>query len=240
MRLRLQLVLDPGRPGTIFRPMDLRDLHPGLHERVDHFWRRGVRLAARLAIAFGLAAVAAIVIGAAVTDNAFAQIAVTFVAALGLWLPFVMLLGWVDRLIEERRSKRARRQADPISRGANSRGDDQGWRRLTAIVPSEAQRIAAIRRSLEQSRVELGNAKLDPDAHDLCVLIDRRLPQLIDRELENLAPDDPGRDRQLRELVELIEQFARHCSRKRLDEPGTAAYEAAVLRRRFEARLSEF
>lgn len=220
--------------------MDLRDFHPGLHERVDHFWRRGVRLAARLAIAFGLAAVAAILLGAAVTDNAFAQIAVTFLATMGLWLPFVVLLGWAERLFDQRWSKRSRRQDDPILRSTSSRGDDQGWRRLSTMVPGQAQRIAAIRRSLEQSRVELGNAKLDPDAHDLCVLIDRRLPQLIDRELENLAPDDPGRDRQLRELVELIEQFARHCSRKRLDEPGSAAYEAAILRRRFEARLTEF
>ena len=80
---------------------------------------------------------------------------------------------------------------------------------------------------------------MDPDANDLCILIDRRLPELIDRELDSLAPDDRGRTKQLDELVDLVEQFARHCSRSR--EGGShAEREAAILRRRFEHRLTEF
>lgn len=219
--------------------MDLGHLHPpSLNDRVNHFWQRGVRLATRFAIAFGLATVTAIALGAAVTDNAFAQIVVTFLAALGLWLPFVVLLARVERFFEHRRSRRAERQPEAISRGG--RDMDESWRRLIAFAPAHAERITVLQRSLDRSRRALGKAELDPDAHELCVLIDRRLPELIHREIEDLPPDDRSRERQLRELVELVEQFARHCSRKRSDEPGTPGYEAAVLRRRFEARLLEW
>mgnify|MGYP006186018425 CR=1 FL=1 len=66
-----------------------------------------------------------------------------------------------------------------------------------------------------------------------------RLQQiLIHRELDHLAPDDRNRRRQIGELIELIEQFARHCSRKRSGDKAIAAHEAAVLRRRFESHLS--
>jgi hypothetical protein len=209
---------------------------PSLSERMTYWWQRGLRLARRLAIAFGLGTLTAIFVGAAVTDNAFVQILVTMLAALGLWLPWFVAIAWVEGLFERRGSRRAGHQAPAIEQGSS--GGDH-WRRLLAVAPSDSDRIRAISRSLETSRRQLGRADLDPDAHDLCVLIDRRLPELIDRELDNLPPDDRNRRRQLGELVSLVEQFARHCSRKRSGEPGTTEYEAAVLRRRFEQRLSE-
>ena len=198
-------------------------------------WRRGVRLATRLAIAFGAATLAAIILGAAVTDNAFAQIVVTVLAALGLWLPFTLLIGGVERLFERRRAPRGEDGPARIGDGKA----DQSWRRLLAMAPAQSERIAVLRRSLDRSRLQLGQAGLDPDAHELCVLIDRRLPELIDREIENLSPDDRNRTRELRELVELIEQFARHCSRNPSAGDAAPRYDAAVLRRRFEQRLSE-
>ena len=79
---------------------------------------------------------------------------------------------------------------------------------------------------------------LDPDAHDLCVLIDRRLPELIDRELDALPPDDRGRREGVAALIRLVEQFARHCGAKRDGRAASSAYEAEVLRRRFEERLA--
>lgn len=98
--------------------------------------------------------------------------------------------------------------------------------------------MKVLQRSFERSRQALGSADLDPDAHDLCVLIDRRLPELIDRGLDDLPPDDRDRGRKLDELVNLVEQFARHCSRKGAGEVDLPTYDAQVLRRRFEERLS--
>lgn len=216
--------------------MDLIPSHPPLNDRMTAIWRRGVRLAARLAVAFGLSVVTAILLGAAVTDNALVQIVVTVLAALGFWIPFAFLLAAVERLFTGRRWRRTEPAA--TGRGSNAEAEES-WRRLAATAPGQSERVAVLRRSFERSRVALGQAELDPDAHDLCVLIDRRLPDLIHRELDHLAPDDRNRRRQIGELIELIEQFARHCSRKRSGDGTIPGHEAAVLRRRFEAHLSD-
>ena len=204
---------------------------------VSRLWQRGLRLATRLAIGLGLATVAAIVLGAAMTDNGFVQIVVTLFAALAFWLPLTVMVYWVERLFERRRSPPRAKDSPRIGAGG---ADEEIWRRLLAAAPAQSQRIAAIRASLGRSRAQLGEAKLDPDAIELCVLIDRRLPELIRRGLDDLPPDDRNRQRELGELVGLVEQFARHCTRGRVEGSGTAGYDAEVLRRRFEARLSEF
>ena len=80
---------------------------------------------------------------------------------------------------------------------------------------------------------------MDSDAHELCAMIDRRLPDLIDHELDSLAPDSRGRDRQIGELVELVEQFVRHCGARRDGAAVDSAYQAEVLKRRFETRLAD-
>lgn len=214
------------------------DYRRSLGDRMNELWRRGVRLATRLAIAFGLAVAAGIGLGAAVADNALVQILVTVLAAIGFWLPFTFLVARVERFLARPPSRR--RQPEPAAASTPVGGDpaQEGWRRLAAVAPRESERLAVLQRSLANSRLALGKADLDPDAHDLCVLIDRRLPDLIHRELDSLPPDDRGRRRQLDELVGLIEQFARHCSRRRAGDSSEARHEAAVLRRRFEHHLT--
>jgi hypothetical protein len=208
---------------------------PSLTERMTHLLQRGVRLAARVAVAFGLSTIAAIGLAIAISDNAFVQILVMILGALGFWIPFLLLVLFVERLFQ-------RRPAPPRHGPANSalsNGEGQeGWRRLSAAAPRQAERLDVLRRSLGESRLALGKAQLDADAHDLCVLIDRRLPELIHRELDNLPPDDRNRSRQIGELVDLIEQFARHCSRKRSGDADAVGQEAAILRRRFEEHLT--
>ena len=202
-------------------------------ERLGGLFRRGVRLASRLAMAFGLSAIAAIVVGGAVTDNAFVQILVTAFAALALWIPIFLLILGVERLFSRRPVPRViSASASPVP------SDDGSWARLARAAPAHAHRVEVLQRSFERSRLALGKADLDPDAHDLCVLIDRRLPELIDRGLDDLPPDDRDRGRKLDELVDLVEQFARHCSRRGSGENDLPLYDAQVLRRRFEERLS--
>ncbi|HYC94813.1 MAG TPA: hypothetical protein VEB39_03850 [Sphingomicrobium sp.] len=209
------------------------DDHWQLEERLGSFWHRGMRLARRLAIAFGLSAATAIAVGAAVTDNAFAQIVVTVIATIAFWLPFLFVVSGIERFFVRRRPA-----PKTVLATANHAPADDSWRRLAVLAPGQSERLGVLRRSLDRSRLELGKADLDPDAHDLCVLIDRRLPELIDRELDSLPPDDRDRGRQIGELVELIEQFARHCGRRGHGDAGDSGYDAAVLRRRFEDRLS--
>ena len=202
-------------------------------ERLSGLFRRGVHLASRLAMAFGLSAITAIVVGGAVTDNAFVQVLVTAFATLAFWIPiFLMILG-VERLF----SRRSSPAAIPATAGP-VRSDEDSWTRLARAAPAHAHRVEVLQRSFERSRLALGKADLDPDAHDLCVLIDRRLPELIDRGLDDLPPDDRHRGRQLDELVDLVEQFARHCSRKGSGDSDLPRYDAQVLRRRFEERLA--
>jgi hypothetical protein len=231
-------VLDHRSIGTMFSIMDMIPTHErSLGERIADYWRWGLRLAARAAIAFGLSTAAAIGLGAAVTDNGFVQIAITILAALGLWIPFFVLLTRVGQFFDRRRN--AALENAPVDRRRSSDEAEESWRRLFTLAPAHSKRLAILKRSLDASRHTLGSAVLDPDAHDLCVLIDRRLPELIHRELDGLAPDDRHRGLQISELVSLIEQFARQCSRKLSGDAGTERYETAVLRRRFEAHLSD-
>ena len=140
-------------------------------ERMNALFRRGVRLASRLAMALGLSALTAIVLGGAATDNAFVQILVTAFAALALWIPYFLLIVGVERLFTRRPA------AEQVVTASATRAlEKDSWTRLAALAPAHAHRVEVLQRSFERSRETLGKSDLDPDAHDLCVLIDRRLP----------------------------------------------------------------
>jgi hypothetical protein len=213
---------------------DRFDTSPTLNDRLAQMAARGVRIARALALAFAAAVIGAIWIGAAVTDNAFAQIFVTLFAAIALWPPASVAALWLDSRIGRWRSARGARP-DPTIIEATA--VDASWSRLILAAPSERERVQAIQRSIAASHLALRDARLDPEAHDLCVLIDRRLPELIDRELDALPPDDRGRREGVASLIGLVEEFARHCGRKRDGRAELSAYEAEVLRRRFKERL---
>ena len=212
---------------------DHLDPRSSLQARLAEAAARGVRIAKHMALSFALAVVVGIAIGAVVADNAFVQIFVTVLAAFGLWLPILIGALAVDSRLERWRSRPSRRGATVIEASAV----DACWTRLERAAPEQGERIGAIQRSLASSHATLRDAPLDPDAHDLCVLIDRRLPELIDRQLDSLPPDDRGRREGVDSLIDLVEQFARHCGRKRDGRSDGSDYEAEVLRRRFEEQL---
>lgn len=197
---------------------------------------RGVRFARKLAIASVLAGVGGIAIGAALTDNWFAQIFLTLFAAVVLWVPMLVATLWAGRRL-------ARKPAVPNTIDASATVVDDrlatSWRRLGVAAPSQRDRIVTLQRSLGRSRTSFEAQSMDADAHELCAMIDKRLPDLIDHELDSLAPDNRGRERQVGELIELVEQFVRHCGSKRDGAQVDSAYHAEVLKRRFEARLAD-
>lgn len=217
--------------------MDMRPAYPSLSERMTNYWERGVRIATRFAIAFGLSTLIGIGIGFAVTDNVLAQIFVTVLSAFALWIPFVVGVARFEGWRNARRNRKAL-AAPPIVQHTNN-DFEKDWQRLLSLAPTERSRLLAVKSSIDRSRLALGKAGLDPDAHDLCVLIDRRLPELVRYALDDMPPDDAGRRRQVGELIDLVEQFARHCSRQRDGVSSGDAREAAILRRRFEARLAD-
>jgi hypothetical protein len=212
---------------------DRLDPRSTFQDRLADAAARGVRIAKYMALSFALAVVVGIGIGALVADNAFVQIFVTVLAAFGLWLPILIGALAVDSRLERWRS----RPTAPGARVIEASAVDACWTRLASTAPEQSERIGAIHRSLASSHAALRGAKLDPDAHDLCVLIDRRLPELIDRQLDSLPPDDRGRREAVSSLIDLVEQFARHCGRKRDGRSDGADYDAEVLRRRFEEQL---
>jgi hypothetical protein len=167
-----------------------------------------------------------------------AQIFVTLFAAFLLWLPMLGVVVWASRLFGGRR-RAVPNQVDVTPNKVDP--DDPlavSWRRLGMAAPRQRERIATLQRSLERSRTSLAAKEMDSDAGELCAMIDKRLPALIDHELDLLAPDSRGRDKQVGELVDLVEQFVRHCGTRR-DGAGDSAYQAEVLKRRFEARLND-
>lgn len=218
--------------------MDMRPAYPSLANRMIAYWERAVRVATRFAIAFALAAVSAIAVGIAVADNVLAQIFITLFTAFALWVPFVVLVTKVEQWRSRPRRAKPAGTTIAVAARASDAGFERDWRRLVALAPGQGERLAAIKSSIDRSRLALGRAELDPGAHDLCVLIDRRLPELVAHELDDLPPDDTNRRRQVAELIDLVEQFARHCGRHREHVSG-GKREAEILRRRFEARLAD-
>ena len=202
-------------------------------------WRNGLRLARNVAIAGALAGLGGIVLGAALTDGWLAQIFLTLFAAFVLWLPMIGLTVWASRLLG-RRGRSVPNHVD-VTPGKVDRDSPlaASWRRLSLAAPRQGQRIVTLQRSLERSRSSFAATSMDSDAHELCAMIDRRLPDLIDHELDSLAPDSRGRDQQVGDLVDLVEQFVRHCGAKRDGAADNSAYQAEVLKRRFEARLAD-
>ena len=163
-----------------------------------------------LAIAFALSTAAAIGVGAAVTDTAFAQTSSRFLAALAFWIPALIIVLGVDRWRARRREKNGNAPPRRRFHAMTRFGAGCSHRRRPMRAPRGASAIAGT------IRLTLASAELDPEAHELCILIDRRLPDLIHHELEILPPDDRHRRQKVRELIDLVEQFARHCSRSRL------------------------
>lgn len=204
---------------------------------IANLWRQGLRFARNVAIAGALAGLGGIVLGAVLTDGWLAQIFVTLFAAFVLWLPMLGVTIWASRLLGGRR--RAGPVTVDVTPNTVENRLESSWRRLSVAAPRQRERIVTLQRSLVRSRTSFAATSMDTDAHELCAMIDKRLPDLIDHELDSLAPDSRGRERQVGELVDLVEQFVRHCGAKRDGAADHSAYQAEVLKRRFEARLND-
>ena len=112
---------------------DQHDRHwPSLGDRIAEAMTRAMRFASRVGLAFGLAVVGAIILGAALTDNGLVQIFVTIFAALGLWVPILLALLAIERRFGRGRQKAAK--PGPASLG-NAAMANTSWKAIPRLRP---------------------------------------------------------------------------------------------------------
>lgn len=137
----------------------------------------------------------------------------------------------------------SRSDAPTLKRAAFRRtyaGDQiaQVWDRLEDEAPHQVARISIARRSSERSRQALKARHLEFSAHSTLVMLERRIPELIDSELK-FAADQPGRAgmKIIDELVDLLERFAADCERQLGSDRRLGAPETRLLREHIERYL---
>ena len=196
--------------------------------------QRAFRILLRLAVAGGLAAVAGIILGALATSGGFAQLALTGFAAFALWIPMFLLLSGIARW-------RARRAAQPrLARrtGKLTRSSRASWTRLQQLAGPRAGEVvtACNRLALVHERLP-GNA-LDPQAHELRLLIEKRIPQLISSRLSSLPASSKERTEAIDSLVDLVDRFAADSDQRCEQLAQASRSEHEAVRQRIEDHLA--
>ncbi len=202
------------------------------------------RWMARLIVSIALAIMIAVPSGVLLMEQNEDEVAM----ALLLVVPFAVAIYWLMRPRpladpEAWRVPRARAETPPLKRATFRRvfsADQiaQVWDRLEDEAPHQAARIAVARRSTEQSRQALKARHLELAAHSALVMLEKRIPELIDDEL-NMAGGLPGPAgvRAIDELVDLLERFAADCERQLGRDRRMGASETRLLRQHIERYL---
>lgn len=204
-------------------------------------YRRGLSLLTRLALGGMLAVLAAILIGAFATAGGFVQLLVTAFAAMALWIPAFLL---VSRFAEWRLRRQRRAALAEAVKPSSSSGPapvepiDAAWNSLAAASGSRAGEVRRIEQQLAAVWKALPAQSLDPQVHELQLLIGKRIPQLIDAQLACLPLRRSERQAAVDELVELISSFT-DDSVERYGRIALARRdEHAAVRRRIESHIS--
>ena len=203
------------------------------------------RWVARLAVSVALAIMIAVPGGVLLMEQNEDEVAM----ALLLTVPLAAALFWllkprpVAAASEAWRVPRAKAETRPLKRAAFRRvfsADQIGqvWDRLEDEAPHHSARIAVVRRSTEQSRQALKARHLELAAHSALVMLEKRIPELIDDELTT-AGSLPGLAgiRAIDELVDLLERFAADCERQLGKDRRMGASETRLLRQHIERYL---
>ncbi|MFC7536542.1 hypothetical protein ACFQPG_04090 [Sphingomonas sp. GCM10030256] len=220
----------PPPPGT---PMG--DLAAGAADMAISATHRAIRILLRLATAGALATVGGIAVGAMATDGGFLQLLVTFVAAIALWIPAFILLsgiaGWRRGRAERVWQLEEQRRLAPVG--------GQSWVQLRSLAGYRAEEVHALCSQLASTREQLPTQSLDPQVHELRILIEKRIPQLIDSGLACLPADPRERTEATNELIDLVGRFAADCRERERQVAHGHHAEHQALRRRIEDHLTD-
>lgn len=195
---------------------------------------------ARLIVSCALAIMIAVPTGVLVMGQDEDEVAMALLLAVLLSVAIFWLLKPRSPRVE---ALPAKSNSQPLKRGTFRRtfpADQiaQVWDRLEDEAPLHAARIGIARRSTERSRKALKARHLDPSAHSALVMLERRVPELIDQEL-NLADESGGHrgSKIVEELVELLERLAADCERQLGSNSRLDASETRLLRQHVERYL---
>lgn len=204
-------------------------------------YRRGLSLLTRLALGGMLAAIAAILIGAVATGGGLVQLLVTAFAAFALWIPAFLL---VSRIAEWRRRRRIREALSVESRRGRAAGGvaplaqiDAAWGSLALAVGERRSEVHRIEQQLAAVWRGLPANSLDPQVHELRLLIGRRIPQLIDTQLACLPLSRSRRAAETDSLIELLHEFTSDSVRRYEAIAISRQSDHAIVRQRIEDHL---
>lgn len=223
-----------------------------------------LRAIARFLLAASVAVIAGFLIGALILPGHPEQVPLAFLLGLALVFPTCAILrrggakAPTEPVLEPSLTSKPL-QAKPLQakppEPAPVQGDKFGWfRRRRAAVPvnpfstawnkleveavGAESRVAVARRSCERFRATLKGAPLDPEAHSLLVIVERRIPELIEARLGRLKEcDERQRSLIVDDLLDLLERFAADCERRQRQPADEAYSEDAVLTAHIEAHL---
>lgn len=204
-------------------------------------YRRGVSLLTRLALGGMLATVAGILIGAAATGGGLVQLLVTVLAIFALWIPAFLLVSKVASWRSRRRMREASSappaRAVPSTRPSPVEAIDASWNRLALVAGPRHSEVRRIEAQLAEVWRALPAQSLDPQTHELQLLIGRRIPQLIETRLSCLPLRSRERANAVDELLDLLADFTQDSVGRyeRLAVDGHHKHE--IVRRRIEDHL---
>ena len=214
---------------------------PGLGGFGTDLYRRATSLLARLAVGGMVAVVAAILLGAVATSGGFIQLVVTLLAAVALWLPAFFL---VSRIADWRRQRRRRatlrrplEQAVTGDRTSEPARLDAAWSGLAQVSGSRAPEVRRLEQQLAFVWRALPSQSLDPQVHELQLLIGKRIPELIDTQLTCLPLRRSDRGAAVDELLHLLADFTADSVERYDRLAGSGREQHQVLRRRIEGHL---
>ena len=214
---------------------------PGLGGFGTDLYRRATSLLARLAVGGMVAVVAAILLGAVATSGGFIQLVVTLLAAVALWLPAFFL---VSRIADWRRQRRRRatlrrplEQAVTGDRTFEPARLDAAWSGLAQVSGSRAPEVRRLEQQLAFVWRALPSQSLDPQVHELQLLIGKRIPELIDTQLTCLPLRRSDRGAAVDELLHLLADFTADSVERYDRLAGSGREQHQVLRRRIEGHL---
>lgn len=204
-------------------------------------YRRGISLLMRLAVAGMLAVVAAIALGAVATGGGLVQLLVTLLAAVALWIPAFLLVSAFARMRRRRRERAALAKSAtsrPAQGAPSSTGEiDTAWNGLAAAAGRRQAEVRRLENQLAAVWQALPTQTLDPQVHELQLLIGKRIPQLIETRLACLPLRRAEREAAVDELLTLLSDFAED-SVGRYERLAIGSRERhAVVRRRIEQHL---
>lgn len=204
-------------------------------------YQRGVSLLLRLTLAGMLAVLAGIVVGALATGGGLVQLLITAIAATALWIPAFLL---VSRIAAWRRNRRMRDclQVPPArSSSAKTTGGsaspDAAWSRLSLAAGVHRAEVRRLEAQLAEVWRALPNPSLDPQVHELQLLIGRRVPELIETRLSCLPLRRDEREQAVGELLDLLGEFTDDTMRRYEGLAISGRQRHEVVRRRIQGHL---